>query len=226
MLNNISQSHKLEKQIGIFKIIIWIFFALSVIYNIFNFHNFRLLSPQILGVNTLLKTDLISAINQTRKQQGLPIYIANSNLDQAASLKAQHMLDHNYWNHFAPDGITPWDFIKKADYHYRFAGENLARDYYQADSVVHDWLGSQNHRANLLSENFDEIGLEIIQGELSGQQTILIVTMFGTTKNIQTSSSTRLLSKAQTNKESKILGINHNNLIRQFFDKFNSIFPS
>lgn len=42
---------------------------------------------------------------------------------------------------------------------YKTAGENIAKGYYSASSVVNGWMNSQGHRANILNPNFNKIGI-------------------------------------------------------------------
>jgi hypothetical protein len=110
-------------------------------------------------------------------------------LSDAARRKASDMLEKNYWAHFAPDGSTsPWGFIRQAGYNYQFAGENLAKGFTDSSSVVTAWMNSETHRANILSEKYKEIGFAIVPGTLQGEETVLIVQMFGTALGQSTAS--------------------------------------
>ena len=89
------------------------------------------------------------------------------------------MLAKNYWAHFAPDGKTPWDFILNSGYQYEYAGENLAKNFLFSDGVVSAWMNSQTHRDNILKSNYTEVGYAIVNGTLNGEQTTLVVQLFG-----------------------------------------------
>ena len=89
------------------------------------------------------------------------------------------MIQNNYWSHTAPDGTTPWYWIINSGYDYLYAGENLAKDFIDAHSVLAAWLASPAHRNNILSKNFQDIGVAVIEGNLGGHPTILVVQMFG-----------------------------------------------
>ena len=68
------------------------------------------------------------------------------------------MFSKNYWAHFAPDGSTsPWDFIHQSGYNYIFAGENLAKGFTDANSVVAAWMNSPSHRENILSNKYKDV---------------------------------------------------------------------
>jgi len=136
--------------------------------------------PSILGVAADISIErLIMLTNIERQKQGLPPLIENSQLSIAASLKANDMFVQNYWAHNSPDGKTPWYFIREAGYNYTYAGENLAKGFETAEEAVKAWMASPKHRANVLSENFNEVGFAVKKGRLNGEETVLIVEAFG-----------------------------------------------
>jgi hypothetical protein len=90
------------------------------------------------------------------------------------------MFQGQYWSHTAPDGEEPWDFIHEAGYSYKTAGENLARDFSSTGEMFDAWMASPTHRENILNGQFQEIGIAVVSGTLSGFQTTLVVQMFGT----------------------------------------------
>ncbi|MCC7356085.1 MAG: hypothetical protein IT410_00510 [Candidatus Doudnabacteria bacterium] len=123
--------------------------------------------------------NIISLTNESRIEYGIGTVTQNSQLRAAAQAKADDMLANQYFAHNSPDGRTPWDFIKAAGYKYVIAGENLAVDFVQAENVEDAWMNSPGHRANILNENFEEIGIGIAQGQFEGHSSIFVVQMFG-----------------------------------------------
>lgn len=119
--------------------------------------------------------------NQARIEAGLPSLSSNSKLNAAAQAKAQHMLELQYFNHYGPNGETPWQWIKGQGYLYTWAGENLAMNFSESRSVVDAWMESQKHRENILNEQYQDIGLAAVTGKLQGRQTTILVQMFGQT---------------------------------------------
>lgn len=135
---------------------------------------------QILGLTAHFNADdLLLQTNEKRVESGLPPLQLNAQLSQSAYQKGQDMLVKNYWAHNSPDGTTPWVFIKNSGYEYLYAGENLARGFSSAPDVVNAWMGSQGHRDNLLSPNYDDVGFAVLTGTLTGDETILVVQQFG-----------------------------------------------
>jgi Cysteine-rich secretory protein family len=136
---------------------------------------------RILGISIDLEAWQINKlVNQARQKHELPPLSIDSKLQIAALEKANDMLRFAYWDHFSPAKRTPWKFILDAGYNYRFAGENLAKDFADEEDLVQAWLDSPPHRANLLSDKYVDTGIAVVIGELDGQQVILVVQMFGT----------------------------------------------
>lgn len=139
------------------------------------------IAPQILGYAANIPPDkIIELTNQKRIQNGLPALKTNNLLNQAALSKGGYMFAKNYWAHVAPDGTQPWSFITQSGYQYIHAGENLARDFTNPESVVEAWMNSSSHKENLLNSKYQDIGVAVIDGTLEGVQTTLVVQMFGT----------------------------------------------
>lgn len=123
---------------------------------------------------------IIELTNASRAQQKLGSLTADGQLSSAANAKAQDMLSKQYFAHNTPDGKTPWDFIRASGFKYLLAGENLAVDFSQAESVETAWMNSPGHRANILNKDFTHIGIGIARGQFEGHETIFVVQMFGT----------------------------------------------
>ncbi|MBI2019280.1 hypothetical protein HYS95_01255 [Candidatus Daviesbacteria bacterium] len=158
-------------------IYILIFILLQVSFSIVGFSK-----PGVLGISANIdQKKLIELTNIEREKMGLSRVVENEALDKAAVLKAQNMLSENYWAHFAPSGKSPWDFILGSGYKFTYAGENLAKNFYNSDDIVKAWMNSPTHRDNLLNGKYKDIGIAVVEGTLNGQQTTLIVQMFGTT---------------------------------------------
>lgn len=140
--------------------------------------------PEVLGVSySISDSELLNLVNYERAQRGLSGLSLNGQLSQAAAGKSQHMFTNNYWAHFAPDGTSPWDFIKGSGYNYIYAGENLAKGFTNSPDVVNAWMASPSHRENLLSPQFKDVGFSISSGNLQGEETVLVVQMFGAKAN-------------------------------------------
>lgn len=172
-------------------IYILLFILLQVGFSIISYSK-----PGVLGITgNIDQKRLIELTNVERQKMGLSQVSENAALDQAATLKAQNMLQENYWAHFAPSGKTPWDFILGSGYKFTFAGENLAKNFYKSDDVIAAWMASSTHRDNLLNPKYKDIGIAVADGVLNGQKTTLIVQMFGTSEMLATQPSVAVQGK-------------------------------
>jgi len=158
-------------------------FAYVLLLVIFNLSITRIhkQAPDILGYATDIRIEkLLEATNTKRQEQGLGQLSLNQTLSQAAQNKAADMFANGYWAHNSPQGKTPWDFILSAGYRYSLAGENLAKNFDTSAAVVDAWMASPTHRDNILKGGYTEVGFAIVNGVLLGEETTLVVQMFGT----------------------------------------------
>ncbi len=136
--------------------------------------------PKVLGyAANISPSEVIRLINIQRQANGLSQLNENTALDAAALAKGNDMLAKGYWAHFAPDGTSPWSFFLKFGYKYKYAGENLARDFSNATDAVNAWMASQSHRENILNPNYRDIGIGVVEGNLAGVDTTVIVQFLG-----------------------------------------------
>lgn len=129
--------------------------------------------------NSITHQNIINLTNQDRLVAGDSTLVENTQLDSAAMAKAKNMIANNYFDHYSPSGLSPWDFILGSGYDYGLAGENLAMDFSTAPGVNNAWLNSPEHRKNILKPEYTNIGVAVVKGQLEGHETTLIVQMFG-----------------------------------------------
>ncbi len=139
------------------------------------------IDPKVLGyASNINVSDLLKYTNEKRAAAGLSELVLDEQLSSAAKSKAADMFANNYWSHNSPAGRDPWSFIVGSNYHYLFAGENLARDFGDSRGVVEAWMNSSSHRGNIVNEHYRDIGFAVVNGKLNGKETTLVVQMFGT----------------------------------------------
>lgn len=137
--------------------------------------------PGVLGYSSEITAQKVfDQTNIEREKLGLTSLKYNSLLSESAKKKAQDMFANNYWAHTSPGGTTPWDFFKSVGYEYSLAGENLARDFYDTESLIKAWMNSPTHKANIVNSKYQEIGIGVVNGTLNGMKTTLVVQHFGT----------------------------------------------
>lgn len=138
-------------------------------------------TPVVLGYESNIRPEkIVELTNKERVAEGVGELKIDPFLTKAALSKASDMMARDYWAHAAPDGRQPWNFITEMGYQYRFAGENLARDFSTSEDVLTGWMNSSSHRENLLSPKYQDVGIAVVQGDLGGVKTTLVVQFFGT----------------------------------------------
>jgi hypothetical protein len=182
------------------RVLIWCLLALFILKLITV--PFLIYFPKSALFGDISKIVLIELLNKDRQEAGLQPLKENTTLDKAAFLKAQDMLNKDYFGHQSPEGLSPWHWLKIAGYKYQSAGENLAIGFLDSQEVYQAWLNSPSHRANLLSSSYQEVGTAVLTGDFQGNKTTVVVQFFGKpekivsspkvqTKNIQASKESR-----------------------------------
>jgi len=141
--------------------------------------------PQNIFFADITKTALENFANETRQSLGLQPLTENSKLDEAAQLKAENMVQDNYFAHTSPQGLSPWYWFLQAGYNYKYAGENLAIGFFDSQEVYQAWLNSPEHKANILNPNYKEFGTAVVNG-FGQNNTIVVVQEFGSQLPLKT----------------------------------------
>lgn len=154
----------------------------------------------VLGYASQISTsDVIKLTNDQREALGENPLTYNEQLTQAAKAKGEDMLAKGYWAHVAPDGTQPWKFFNDVGYKYRYAGENLAKDFPSAQAAVDAWMASPSHKENMLSTKYDDIGVAVVEGNLNGVDTTIIVQLFGRKYDTSVAAATTTVSAKSEN---------------------------
>ena len=174
--------------------------------------------PGILGYSSEITAQKVfDQTNIERQKVGLSPLIYNETLSKSAKAKAEDMFINDYWAHNSPQGKTPWTFFDQAGYKYSIAGENLAKDFDNTDSLMKAWMASPTHKANIIHDRYQEIGIAVVNGTLGGIKTTLVVQHFGTPINVSVASKNTTQSIIETNTNSNILGNSNQKMISPLF---------
>jgi len=123
---------------------------------------------------------VIAETNKHRATEGLAPLTMNAQLNASAKVKLDDLFARQYFAHSAPTGEGPSDLITAQEYEYITVAENLALGNYENDRVlVQAWMDSPGHRANIMSGNFEEIGVAVGQGMHEGSRVWIAVQHFG-----------------------------------------------
>jgi len=117
---------------------------------------------------------MVDYINQERTSRNLQPLTVDLSVTDVARIKAQDMIDNNYFSHYSPTYGSPFDMLKSYGINYLQAGENLAGNS-SIDNAHKALMNSQGHRDNILNPDFTHIGVGVKSG---GQYGNMIVEMF------------------------------------------------
>lgn len=104
--------------------------------------------------------EVLRLVNVQRVQAGCAELRADPQLTAAAQLHSEDMSANNYMSHTSLDGRSAADRATAQGYT-SFSGENVAKGYRSAASVMEGWMNSPGHRANILSCSSVAIGVGV-----------------------------------------------------------------
>lgn len=103
-------------------------------------------------------------VNAQRTKAGLGSLSNDDKLANMAMVKAQDMIQNNYFDHNSPTYGSPFDMMRQFQITYRSAGENIAKGQSSPEQVMNDWMNSPGHRANILNSSFTKLGVAYYNG--------------------------------------------------------------
>jgi uncharacterized YkwD family protein len=116
---------------------------------------------------------VVDLTNQERAKNGLAALKVDITLSKMAHEKSRDMSANGYFSHTSPTYGSPFDMMKKYGITYRYAGENIAMGQRTPEEVVKAWMNSEGHRKNILSPNYNYIGVGYVsQGNYWTQEFI------------------------------------------------------
>lgn len=112
--------------------------------------------------------ETFNLINQERNKNGLASLKIDSEVQRVARIKAQDLVDNNYFAHESPTYGTPFNMLKNFGISYKSAGENLAGNSSNS-GAVNAWMNSSGHRANILNSSYNYTGLAVVSSPKYGK---------------------------------------------------------
>ncbi len=112
--------------------------------------------------------EVFDLINTQRKNNGLSALKVDSEVQKVARIKAQDMVDNNYFSHTSPTYGSPFDMLKSFKVSYNTAGENIAGNSSNSSAVT-AWMNSSGHKANILNSSFNYTGIGVVNGSKYGK---------------------------------------------------------
>ena len=92
----------------------------------------------------------------------------DNELQNVARIKANDMVDNNYFSHTSPTYGSPFDMIKSFGITYKTAGENIAGNS-SNNGAVNAWMNSEGHKANILNNSYNYTGLAVVNSPKYGK---------------------------------------------------------
>ncbi len=141
-------------------------------------------------VSAPLASAVLEQVNEVRRQHGLVPLKLSARLSAAAAQHSRQMGQSGYFAHDSADGSSFWKrverFYPSKGFGYWSVGENLlwASPDVDGPGALDLWMHSPEHRANLLTARWREIGLSAVKvhaapGAYHGLDVTIVTADFG-----------------------------------------------
>ena len=118
-------------------------------------------------VDPAAEETMFNLVNMERQKEHLLPLKSSDRLKELARDYARDMFVRGYFSHYNPEGQSPFDRMKKRGITFLAAGENLALA--PNVTLAHQGLmNSPGHRANILSSDYGQVGIGVIDGGIYG----------------------------------------------------------
>jgi len=123
-------------------------------------------SPEEMAGVSEPEAEIVKQVNAERVRRGLKALKFSPRLAVVARGHSYDMAIRHYRAHNSPEGSTPADRTRGVGVEFATVAENIyVDDYHTLESLgertLKGWLDSPEHRANLLSADFEETGIGI-----------------------------------------------------------------
>ena len=112
--------------------------------------------------------EVFDLINKQRTNNGLSALKIDSEVQRISRIKAQDMLNNNYFSHNSPTYGTPFQMLQSFKVSYKTAGENIAGNSSNSGAVT-AWMNSSGHKANILNSSFNYTGIGVVSSPKYGK---------------------------------------------------------
>ncbi len=111
---------------------------------------------------------MLQLVNQERTSRGIAPLEMDAELRLLARTHADDMFKRGYFAHNTPEGVDPFERMRRANIVFGTGGENLALA--PALDIAHNGLmSSPGHRANILNPQFHRVGIGVLDGGVYGK---------------------------------------------------------
>lgn len=119
-------------------------------------------------------SEVVRLVNIERAKENLSPLSESSELDGAANIRANEIITK--FAHQRPDGREWYTVLSESGISYNASGENIAAGQKTPAEVVEGWMNSPGHRANIMSKNFNKIGVGYVTGGSYGHNWVQLFT--------------------------------------------------
>lgn len=112
--------------------------------------------------------EVFDLINKQRTNNGLAVLKNDNEVQRIARIKAQDMVNNNYFSHTSPTYGSPFDMLKSFKVSYKSAGENIAGNSSNSGAVT-AWMNSSGHKANILNSSYNYTGIGVVKSPKYGK---------------------------------------------------------
>ena len=127
--------------------------------------NFRISNASI---DYQAEQKMFNLVNTERTSRGIHALSFSEDLTYVGRAHCKDMFARGYFSHYTPEGLSPFDRMAQADIVFNYAGENLALAP-NTDLAMKGFMQSPGHKENILSANFNKIGIGVIDGGIYGE---------------------------------------------------------
>lgn len=112
--------------------------------------------------------EFLNLINANREANGLADLEVDWDVQNVARLKVQDLVQNNYFSHNSEAYGDIQNMLNTFGISFNSAGENIAGNSSLA-KAVEAWMGSSNHKANILSEKYNYTGVAVLDSKIYGK---------------------------------------------------------
>lgn len=95
---------------------------------------------------------LAERVNRHRQSRGLHALVWDERIAAVARRHSEDMARRGYFSHETPEGVDPFERLRRAGIEFRAAAENIGEGDGGGERMLRGWLASPGHRANLESQ--------------------------------------------------------------------------
>ncbi|MDR3119808.1 MAG: CAP domain-containing protein [Clostridiales bacterium] len=111
---------------------------------------------------------VVQLVNAERAAVGLLPLAVDGTLFEAAQFKCLDMAEFGYFAHESPNYGSAEALLSRFNVDFSYWGENLASGQPSPETVVQAWMDSPGHKANILNEHYEYIGVGLAYSPKDG----------------------------------------------------------